>query len=79
MHFFTKIFSRRRLSKPGAPEAVRFRAPAAQSVERVDVRDRAALDEWCARLNIPPERLIRTVIVVGDKLPDVQHHLKMLG
>jgi hypothetical protein len=51
----------------------------AQSVERVDVRDPAALDAWCARLNVTPERLIRAVIVVGDKLPDVQHQLKILS
>jgi hypothetical protein len=56
-----------------------FRAPTAESIERVDVRDRAALRAWCARLNVSPERLIRAVIVVGDKLPEVQHYLKALA
>jgi hypothetical protein len=77
--YFTRIFSRWRSSELDALEPIRFRAPALDGLERVDVRDRASLDIWCARLDVSPERLIRAVIVVGDKLPDVQHHLDIVA
>jgi len=73
--YFTRIFSRWRSNVLDEFEPIRFRAPARDALERVDVRDRASLDIWCARLDVSPERLIRAVIVIGDKLPDVQHHL----
>jgi hypothetical protein len=72
------IFKCWRTRKFDAPLPLLFRTPTAESIERVDVRDRAALQAWCARLNVTPERLIRAVIVAGDKLPDVQHYLKVV-
>lgn len=76
MDLIRKILGRRHASSPAAA-AILFRIPEGQGSERVDVRDPTALAQWSATLNVAPERLIRAVIVVGDRLQDVQHHLAM--
>jgi hypothetical protein len=81
MHWnlWSLIFKRQRNRKVDALRPLLFRTSTAESTERVDVRDQAALEAWSANLNVSPEHLIRAVIVVGDKVPDVQHYLKVVA
>jgi hypothetical protein len=76
MRLFSDVIKLRRSAR--ADPIAGFRFADRQDLprpERVNVRDETALRYWCARLDVTPERLITAVIVVGDSLPDVQHHL----
>jgi len=51
-------------------------AGAATDGPRLDVRDEGALREWSRRLDATPDELREAVAAVGDRLADVELHLK---
>ncbi|HTJ65422.1 MAG TPA: DUF3606 domain-containing protein [Alphaproteobacteria bacterium] len=76
MRSFSDVIKLRRSAKAGPISPFRFADKQdLPRTERVNVRDEAALRYWCARLDVTPERLTTAVIVVGDRLSDVQHQL----
>lgn len=44
--------------------------------DRIDLQDPTALQRWAQRLDATPEQLREAVQAVGDKVADVEMHLK---
>lgn len=44
--------------------------------DRIDVQDEQALARWAQRLDATPQQLREAVRAVGDKVADVEMHLK---
>ena len=50
--------------------------PPGAAPDRIDVNDDHALAGWAKKLDATPEQLREAVQAVGDKLADVEMHLK---
>jgi len=44
--------------------------------DRIDVNDEQALAQWAKKLDATPEQLREAVQAVGDRVADVEMHLK---
>jgi hypothetical protein len=44
--------------------------------DRIDINDAAACEQWARRLDATAEQLREAVAAVGDKVADVEMHLK---
>jgi hypothetical protein len=44
--------------------------------DRIDLNDPASCEQWARRLDATPEQLREAVAAVGDKVADVEMHLK---
>ncbi|MBC5782952.1 DUF3606 domain-containing protein [Ramlibacter sp. USB13] len=50
--------------------------PPGTEPDRIDLQDASALEAWAKRLDATPEQLREAVQAVGDKVADVEMHLK---
>jgi hypothetical protein len=44
--------------------------------DRIDLNDATSCEQWARRLDATPEQLREAVSAVGDKVADVEMHLK---
>jgi len=50
--------------------------PPGTEPDRIDLQDPQALERWATQLDATPEQLREAVQAVGDKVADVELHLK---